>query len=641
MKSKQSTITCLLIMSLCFIISIIGACSETRNSSLGESPPEGGGVKEIYVARGDNSVSVFDATSNGRVVPLRKFGDLTGLVSSSCITIDTVNDEIYVLNSGSITVYPRTAVGNVAPIREISGPSISPRLSQRSTLAIDATHNEIFVIDLSDGSLLVFPRTSSGDVTPARSLSVKLGTVYPLGSIAVDAQNDEIYVGMLDGSIAVYSSLVTEITAPLRIISGSNTGLAAHDPQSIAIDSKNDELFVLAWDYNGTVPNPWSILVYPRSTNGNVAPLRVVSIPAFLASTYSLRSMAVDSINDEIVIGNIADGSILVFSRMANGMATALRTITGPTTDLHGPFIAADPVNNEIMAVNSDPSSRTGHITVYSRTANNGDVSPLRTISGRSSGISFIQSVAVDMVNNEVFVANEDSINAYAITADGDTVPLRRIAGFATTLSSIQNIVVDTLHNELFVVQSGSVVVFEKTAKGNVAPIRTVAGPSTGLFFSTGIVVDYRNDEILVANGISINVYARGSAGDVAPLRSIAGALTHLGYLTGIALDSQNDEIIVSNISDYRHRIPADDSLLVFAGRANGDTAPLRRINGSATGFYFPKGIAVDIKNNEIFVGNSGKATASIDIFSRTADGDVAPIRSIPTAAISFAVTKQ
>ncbi len=67
------------------------------------------------------------------------------------------------------------------------------------------------------------------------------------------------------------------------------------------------------------------------------------------------------------------------------------------------------------------------------------------------------------------------------------------------------------------------------------------------------------------------------------------------------------------------------DSVATYSRTANGNVAPLRIIRGDATGLSNPAGLALDAVNNEILVAN----ISSITVYSRTANGDVAPLRTI------------
>ena len=94
---------------------------------------------ELFVTnRSANSVTVYARTANGNVAPLRAIvGAATGLSTPQGLAVDTVNNELAVANlvgAGSVTVYARTADGNVAPLRTIVGAATG--LSTPSFLAI-------------------------------------------------------------------------------------------------------------------------------------------------------------------------------------------------------------------------------------------------------------------------------------------------------------------------------------------------------------------------------------------------------------------------------------------------------------------------------------------------------------------------
>src|SRR5262249_9071569 len=66
----------------------------------------------------------------------------------------------------SVTVYPRTARGDAAPVRVIEGPKT--QLNWPNGIAVDPEHGEIFVANDMDDSILVFKDTANGDVAPTR-----------------------------------------------------------------------------------------------------------------------------------------------------------------------------------------------------------------------------------------------------------------------------------------------------------------------------------------------------------------------------------------------------------------------------------------------------------------------------------------
>jgi DNA-binding beta-propeller fold protein YncE len=73
-----------------------------------------------------------------------------------------------------------------------------------------------------------------------------------------------------------------------------------------------------------------------------------------------------------------------------------------------------------------------------------------------------------------------------------------------------------------------------------------------------------------------------------------------------------------------------DNSVVIFRRSDSGDAVPLRVIRGPRTGISSPMGVAVDAKNDEIWVANYGDHTAAV--YARTANGNVAPKRIIRNA---------
>ena len=269
-------------------------------------------------------------------------------------------------------------------------------------------------------------------------------------------------------------------------------------------------------------------------------------------------------------------------------------------------------------------------ITVYARTAN-GNVAPVRTLAGAATGLNFPVGVAVDLVNNELIVANagNDSVTVYARTASGNTAPLRTIGGPITGLNHPDGLALDLVNNELVVANAlgNSITVHARTADGNVAPVRTLVGGATGLSSPVVPAVDAVNNELFVSNAgdTSVTVYARTANGDTAPLRTLAGAATGLALPIGVAVDTVNNELVVVNSINGS----GGNSVTVYSRTADGDVAPLRKISGAATGLCGPAGLAVDLVNNELAVANPNKCGKSVVVFARTANGDVAPVRTL------------
>lgn len=201
-----------------------------------------------------------------------------------------------------------------------------------------------------------------------------------------------------------------------------------------------------------------------------------------------------------------------------------------------------------------------------------------------------------------------------------------------------------TDNGEIFVVNRGdsSIRVFDRAASGDVEPLRMIRGGNSQLAAPVSIAVDAMNGEIFVANAAddSINVYPIDANGNVAPTRRIVGASTGLSIIDaqegsgcgdgigGLHVDPVNDEIVIACTEAFE-----PGCLLTFSRTANGDVAPLRNISGATTMMVTgPLAIVVDVTNDEIFAVWANRYS----VFERAANGDIAPMRSVqPVPAVS------
>jgi DNA-binding beta-propeller fold protein YncE len=120
----------------------------------------------------------------------------------------------------------------------------------------------------------------------------------------------------------------------------------------------------------------------------------------------------------------------------------------------------------------------------------------------------------------------------------------------------------------------------------------------------------------------SITVYPLDANGDTAPLRIIQGARTQLDWPGAMFVDPDKGEMYVTN--------SVGQSILVFGAKDRGDVPPRRILKGPRTGLSYPSSLAVDIKNQELWVSNLGSASATV--YPLTANGDVPPLRTIRSA---------
>jgi DNA-binding beta-propeller fold protein YncE len=335
--------------------------------------------------------------------------------------------------------------------------------------------------------------------------------------------------------------------------------------------------------------------------------------------------------------------------------------------DAHFGFagIAVDPVRDEVILAEENVSN----LVIYDRLTNTPPTAtmsePKRVIGGDEAFLEYACSVYVDPATGDIFGVNNDTMNwmpVFGRNARGNVVPDRKLRTPHTTFG----IVADEEQQELLLTiqDDHAVIVFRKDAKDEDGPVRILQGGSTLMADPHGIALDTNRNEIFVANWgtnndrpplseggggdarherkdfpvgrnrafsgtgkiqpPSITVYAKNAQGDTAPLRVIQGPKTQMDWPTSLAVHPERGEIYVAN--------DTGNSVIVFPVTANGDVAPVRVIKGPKTMVRNPTGIAIDLENNELWVANFGSHAATV--FPVDANGDVVPKRVIRSAPV-------
>ena len=266
---------------------------------------------------------------------------------------------------------------------------------------------------------------------------------------------------------------------------------------------------------------------------------------------------------------------------------------------------------------------------------------PKRIVSGPDTHLQFNNGLYIDQANGDMYSVESDvgdRMVVFAGDARGNAEPKRILV----TPHRVYNIAVDEEKQELYMTREypAEVHVYRKEAEGTERALRILQGTNTGLETPHGIVVDVENQLLYVNNwGLtdqnslagsggfnppSIKVYALDAEGDTPPLRVIQGEQTQLNWPGAMALDPATGELYVAN--DVNH------SILVFSGIAfiNGNVPPTRVIKGDRTGLMNPTGLFIDAMHQELWVSNLGNASATV--YPLKASGDVAPLRTIRSA---------
>jgi DNA-binding beta-propeller fold protein YncE len=244
----------------------------------------------LLTVQHDSAVVTFQKMAKSEDAPIRLLqGEHTLLADPHGIALDTKDDLIFVTNHGSvhqfrpgavaasgrirekdlrksnwplgfsnaipgsgkmlppsITVYPRTASGDTAPLRVIQGPKT--QMNWPTGIAFDPKGNELFVANDMGDSILVFSSSASGDVAPIRVLTGSKTLIKNPTGIYVDTNNNELWVANFGNhTAAVYKLTASGDTPPLRVIRSApanQPALGIGNPHPVAYDSKREQLLV-------------------------------------------------------------------------------------------------------------------------------------------------------------------------------------------------------------------------------------------------------------------------------------------------------------------------------------------------------------------------------------------------------------
>jgi hypothetical protein len=298
-------------------------------------------------------------------------------------------------------------------------------------------------------------------------------------------------------------------------------------------------------DIKGSSTYPGAVIIDPVTANGNHNPGTNVIIGAS-TGLQNPAGIALDSASN-IYVTNMGNASVTVYAAGSAGNVAPIATISGTNSGLLNPFgIALDSSNNIFVA--NGINTGTPSVTVYSA-GSNGNVAPIRTIAGSLTGLADPSGIAVDPLGR-IFVGNENtpSLNGFVTTfntgANGNVAPIRTISGTNTGFSN--GVYGVAWHNHKIDVTSGDsavssrIGIFPASSNGNVTPTKSISGSATALNSPVGIAVG-PNNRIYVANvgGTSVTLYkayvnlAFGN-NNIPPVKYVVGANTQFDAPYGI-----------------------------------------------------------------------------------------------------------
>lgn len=247
-----------------------------------------------------------------------------------------------------------------------------------------------------------------------------------------------------------------------------------------------------------------------------------------------MHDIRYDAVHDEIFVTNPFAEAVLVFRGGADGEEAPIRIIQGIHTQL-------------------DTANRLG-----------GGYTVNSSSSDFRYGGSSPDRLEEDPVHNEIFVPASDRILVFPRDGNGDVPPVRVLSGPDTKLNRAASVAVDPVHN-LMIVGAGPIgsmrlLIYNRTDNGNAKPLAVIEGPSTGLLMVAQLQVYSPKGWIVVAQQgkdpsipepgkVFVGVWSIHDNGDVPPRWKIGGPKSTLMKPRGVALNPRNKELIVADMS--------------------------------------------------------------------------------------------
>ena len=267
-----------------------------------------------------------------------------------------------------IAAFPRLAEANAKPTRAIAG---QRTLITRTIhdMAYDPVRDEIVVPQFYLQGILTFRGSANGDEAPIRVISGPRTQITNPARIALDPVHNEIYIPNGD-RLLVFPRDGQGDVAPIRIIEGPDTQLSA---STVQIDPVHN--------------------------------LIIVGGGAFGDRTPAERA------RQQVISGDRGErgGQVLIFNRTDNGNVKPLRIIRGPNSKLARIGLMAVYPPKELILVgvpSGENTSPNNFVGVWSE-LDNGDVPPRWMIGGPNSVLRQVRGVTLDPKNKSVIVSDK------------------------------------------------------------------------------------------------------------------------------------------------------------------------------------------------------------------------------------------
>ncbi len=251
-------------------------------------------------------------------------------------------------------------------------------------------------------------------------------------------------------------------------------------------------------------------------------------------------------------------------------------------------------------------------IAVFARLADK-NAQPVRKIEGQTTLLGrTMHGLGYDEVHDEFVVPQQfaQAILTFAGDANGETAPRRVIQGSNTRLEAPDRVAIDGVNNEIYVPEGDAILVFDRMANGNVAPKRVLEGPDVGRGMDA-VAIDAVNNLLVVASGgggggrdageTRFLIFDRTASGNTKPKMNVRGPRAMGGPF---AIHPARKRIFATN-RPIGEELAGDVSYLgVWSYAESSEAPPLWTIGGPNGIFQMPRGVTLDVKNQSIIASD-------------------------------------
>jgi hypothetical protein len=354
-----------------------------------------------------------------------------------------------------------------------------------------------------------------------------------------------------------------------------------------------------------------------------------IPVVAFCVAAIGLGMFATAALANPDPVGteyvaNYGANAILVFAPGANGNVAPIRTISGPGTGISGPADVAVDAAGDVYSSNYNNST----ITEYAPGAS-GNATPIKTIGGSNTGLASNDDMSL-APDGTLYVGNASSgsIVIFAPGANGNVVPIRELSGSNTTFSSdIDGVGADAAGN-LYAANSDAAAIdkFNPGATGNVAPNVIISGSNTGMSVPDDVKVGFSGQLFVSDANSSLLVFPAGASGNATPTRDITGSNTGFCDIDDLAVAHDN----TMYVTDFNC-----NAVDVFGPSQNGNVAPEAQIAGSNTTLNEPEGVDLAEPTSSLTMSTTATPSATT-VGGSAADTATLSGGNSPTGSLVF-----